>query len=74
MVEQIRKDVPGPKPMWVRAPFAKSPSEVMAQLMGIPTVVDRTLPDGGWQLVDNGTRDVIKGGVLRRDGEENVDD
>ncbi len=36
----------------------------LGNLLGIPIVVDETLPDGAWELVENSTREVLHAGTL----------
>lgn len=59
MREHLLTLAPDPKP------FAIPGTIGLTELLGIPLVVDESLPDGTWQLRDNSTGEVLFVGVDR---------
>jgi hypothetical protein len=50
------------KPAWMQ-----SPEELLSRLMSIPIVVDDTLADGEWRLVDTDSDEVLRAGTTTRE-------
>jgi hypothetical protein len=59
LLDEFCDSLPRRTPAW--EPWVPKP---LGDLMGIPVVVDPTLPDGVWRLVDTGTDEVLHEGVI----------